>query len=293
MAQAEKERAGCQRAEAELVIAKAKLELADADFRRVQDLEKTKAIANADVQAAAGNLKTAKAGVLLAEASLAQGRSALKLAELNLSYTVIRSPVKGVIIDRRVNVGQTVVAALNAPTLFLIAKDLKRMQVWVAVNEADIGQIKEKQPARFTVDAYPGKTFEGVVAKVRLNATMTQNVVTYTVIVTADNADEKLLPYLTANVRFEVACCADVLRVPNAALRWQPRSEKLAEAARPPQPPADAKSKHIWVQEGDDVRPLEVQTGATDGSITEISGKDVKEGMQVIVGTAPATTLER
>src|SRR5205823_11154354 len=151
-------------------------------------------------------------------------KAALKNAEINLAYCTITSPVKGVIVDRRVNIGQTVVSSLNAPSLFLIAKDLKRLQVWASVNEADIGNIRSGQQVTFTVDAYPGRTFKGTVApdQPRLNASMTQNVVTYTVVVTTRNDDGKLKPYLTANVNFEVSKHENVLLVPNAALRWKP-----------------------------------------------------------------------
>ena len=136
------------------------------------------------------------------------------------------------IIDRRVNIGQTVVASLNAPSLFLIAKDLRRMQVWASVNEADIGHIRVDMPVRFTVDAHAGRVFHGKVTQIRMNATMTQNVVTYTVVVTTDNSDGKLLPYLTANVQFEVDKRSDVLLVPNAALRWKPQASQIDPAAR-------------------------------------------------------------
>src|SRR5207253_327322 len=136
------------------------------------------------------------------------------------------------IVDRRVNVGQTVVASLNAPSLFLIAKDLTRLQIWTSVNEADIGQIHPGQPVSFTVDAHPSEKFRGMVSQIRLNATMTQNVVTYTVVVDCDNASGKLLPYLTANVQFEVSNRPNVLEVPNAALRWRPRPEQVTPEAR-------------------------------------------------------------
>ena len=149
------------------------------------------------------------------------------MARTNLGYTTIKSPVRGVIIDRRVNIGQTVVASLNAPSLFLIAKDLRRMQVWASVNEADIGHIRLDMPVRFTVDAYAGETFHGKVTQIRMNATMTQNVVTYTVVVTTDNSNGKLLPYLTANVQFEMDQRSDVLLVPNAALRWKPQASQM------------------------------------------------------------------
>jgi len=136
-----------------------------------------------------------------ARAATVQAQALLEKAQRNLDFCTIKSPVKGVIIDRRVNIGQTVVASLNAPSLFLIAKDLTKMQIWVAVNEADVGRIVPGSPVTFACDAFPNKEFNGTVGKVRLNATMTQNVVMYTVEVNTDNSDNTLLPYLTANVR--------------------------------------------------------------------------------------------
>ena len=155
----------------------------------------------------------------------------MRTAKTNLGYTTITSPVRGMILDRRVNIGQTVVASLNAPSLFLIAKDLRRMQVWASVNEADIGRIRVNMPVRFTVDAYPGQMFRGKVTQIRMNATMTQNVVTYTVVVTTDNSSGKLLPYLTANVQFEMDQRSNVLLAPNAALRWKPQASQIDPAA--------------------------------------------------------------
>jgi HlyD family secretion protein len=149
-----------------------------------------------------------------------------------LTYCTIVSPVKGVIIDRRVNIGQTVVSSLSAPSLFLIAKDLKRMQVWASVNEADVGSIYAGQSVTFTVDAFPGHPFIGTVGKVRYNATMTQNVVTYTVEINTDNSNNKLIPYLTANVQFEIAKRQNALLVPTAALRWTPQESQVAPDVR-------------------------------------------------------------
>jgi HlyD family secretion protein len=201
-----------------------------------------------------------------------------------------------VIIDRRVNIGQTVVSSLNAPSLFLLAKDLTRMQVWVQVNEADIGNIHPGQAATFSVDAFPGKIFKGQVSKVRLNATMTQNVVTYTVIVTTENKDGKLLPYLTANVQFVTGQRQDVLAVPNAALRWLPRENQIAPEFRKNaktskegrsagrRPEGTQPQGTIWVEQGNYVKPIEVTTGLTDGSLTEISGNDLSEGITVVIG---------
>ncbi len=175
-ARVDREEAGCRRAEAELAAAHAKRE--------------------------PGNV--AKLYVTAAEAALAQSRAALSQAKTNLEATIIRSPVKGVVIDRRVNVGQIVTSADNAPSLFLIAKALDRMQVWASVNEADIRRIHQGTDARFTVDAFPNEVFLGKVIQTRLNATMTQNAVTYTVVISFENPDLKLLPYLTANVQFQV-----------------------------------------------------------------------------------------
>ena len=162
---------------------------------------------NAAIAQAAAQVTFAKANVAKTRADLSQAQATLQRAQTNLGYCTIKSPVKGVIVDRRINVGQTVVSSLNSPSLFLIAKDLKRLEVWASVNEADIGNIRSGQTVRFTVDAYPGHVFHGVVAEdqPRLNATMNQNIVTYTVVVDTDNSDGKLLPYLTADVEFQVA----------------------------------------------------------------------------------------
>jgi HlyD family secretion protein len=238
--------------------------------------------------------------------SVAQAQATLQRAQRNLRYCTIISPVKGVIIDRRVNIGQTVVSSLNAPSLFLIAKDLRRMQVWVSVNEADIGSIHQGQPVRFTVDAYPGEEFRGEVGKIRLNATMTQNVVTYTVEVITDNSSGKLLPYLTANVEFELSKKRGVLLVPNAALRWSPSMEQVvpkfrtliagstAGGAAPGgerqssglPAPSNGKGRQgmLWVQEGKKVRPITVNAGMSDGASTEVEGDGLFEGLEVITG---------
>jgi HlyD family secretion protein len=217
---------------------KAKLNQAERDWQRAQKLGPSDALAQSTYDAyrsaydtAVANVAVGKAAILQAKASLAQAEAVLRRAQRNLGYCTIKSPVKGVIIDRSVNIGQTVVASLNAPSLFLIAKDLKRMQVWVAVNEADIGKIRPGLPVTFTVDAFPGETFRGEVGKVRLNASMTQNVVTYTVEIVTDNSSGRLLPYLTANVQFELDRRTNVLMVPNAALRWKPSAEQVAPEA--------------------------------------------------------------
>ncbi|MFZ5448176.1 MAG: efflux RND transporter periplasmic adaptor subunit [Thermodesulfobacteriota bacterium] len=309
-AQLGQSKAALQRAEADLGQLKAKLFQAQRDWARAQKLGPSDALSQADYDAALSAYETAKANLEVGKAAIAQAQktvkqseAALKRAQQNLSYCTIVSPVKGVIIDRRVNIGQTVVASLNAPSLFLIAKDLNRLQVWVAVNEADIGHIHPGQPVTFTVDAHPGEIFQGEVGKVRLNATMTQNVVTYTVEVNTDNSSGKLLPYLTANVKFIIGERRDVLLVPNAALRWVPLADQIAPefqsnkktgrgtgAASRGQPPAESGNQEqasgtVWLPKGSMVRPVKVEVGLSDGSLTEVISPEIKEGTIVVVGT--------
>jgi len=312
-AQVESAKAGVRRAEADLEQLKARLLQARRDWERAQKLGPSEALAQATYdgyqsayEIAKANVAVGEAAVLQAKAGLAQAETSLWRANRNLGYCTITSPVKGVVIDRRVNIGQTVVASLNAPSLFLIAKDLKRMQVWVAVNEADVAKIYPGQPVTFTVDALPGETFSGEVVKVRLNASMTQNVVTYTVEIATDNSAGRLLPYLTANVKFEVSRRDNVLLVPSAALRWTPSVEQVAPEHRngppagrvptslPPQPPAEATTRTearpgmIYVREGPFVRPIPVMAGLSDGSRTEVAGEGLTEGLEVVTGVETA-----
>jgi HlyD family secretion protein len=232
--QVEQAKANLKRAEADLQQLKAKLHQTERDWRRAEKMRPTKAIAEVDYDTALAVYETAQSALAVGEAAVDQAKASLKQAEISLGYCTIRSPVKGVIVDRRVNVGQTVVSSLNAPSLFLLAKDLRRLQIWASVNEADIGNIHPGQKVTFTVDAFPNEKFQGIVApdQPRLNATMTQNVVTYTVVVNTDNANGKLKPYLTANLDFEVDRHNNVLLVPNAALRWQPRPQQVVPEAR-------------------------------------------------------------
>jgi HlyD family secretion protein len=196
----QREQAACRRAEAELAKAKINLEDAEAQWKLAQAQQKG-GTPYSDFLRAKLNYDVAKPSVTSAEAALAENQATLKEAELNLEHTTIRSPVKGVVIDRRINVGQ-MVAPANASSLFLIAK-LDKLVVWTSVNEADLGRIHQQQAVHFTVDACPGKVFQGKVEQIRLNATMTQNVVTYTVVVAVSGSPKELLPYMTANVEFE------------------------------------------------------------------------------------------
>jgi len=308
-AQLAQAKAAVQKAQADLGQMQAKLVQTENDWARARKLGPSDALSQTDFDAARSNYEVAKANlavgkaaVVQAQGTVAQAEATLKRALQNLSYCTIVSPVKGVIIDRRVNIGQTVVASLNAPSLFLLAKDLKRLQVWVSVNEADIGRIKPGQSVTFTVDAYPGEVFAGEVGKVRLNATMTQNVVTYTVEIITDNSSGKLLPYLTANVNFIVGERKNVLLVPNASLRWTPQlSQVVAEfrgsAKKAPGPEAPPRGKPaakagkeeqargvVYLPQGTLVRPVYVALGLSDGSQMEVESSELKEGTLVVVG---------
>jgi HlyD family secretion protein len=304
-AQLAQAKAAVQKAQADLGQMQAKLFQTERDWARAQKLGPSDALSQTDYDAsrsafevAKANLAVGKAAIVQAQGTVSQAEATLQRALQNLSYCTIISPVKGVIIDRRVNIGQTVVASLNAPSLFLLAKDLNRLQVWVSVNEADIGHIKPGQAVTFTVDAFPGEVFSGEVGKVRLNATMTQNVVTYTVEIITDNSNGKLLPYLTANVTFIVGERQNVLLVPNAALRWTPQlSQLVGEFRGNPQkakgtqvkPAAKAGQEEkarglVWVPQGALVRPVYVALGLSDGSLTEVSNAELKEGTSLVVG---------
>lgn len=289
----EQAEATLERSQADLAQLEAKCDQAEQEWKRATSLRPNNAISDTDYDTAVANYKAAKANVSVGKAAIRQNTASLRMAKTNLGYTTIKSPVRGVILARRVNIGQTVVASLNAPSLFLIAKDLQRMQVWASVNEADIGRIKVDMPVRFTVDAYPGELFRGKVTQIRMNATMTQNVVTYTVIVTTDNSNGRLLPYLTANVQFEVDSRSQILLASNAALRWKPEAAQAASVAESTDAAAGVSGESatpveygcVWTPAGGgQVRPVRVALGATDGIVTEISGPGVTDGMAVVIG---------
>lgn len=304
-AQVQSATAGIARAEADVAQAKARFAQAERDWNRAREIGPSDALSRAayekyqaDFETAGAAVAVAEATVLQARASLAQAQAQQRKAQRNLAYCTIKSPVRGVIIDRRVNIGQTVVASLNAPSLFLLAKDLTRMQVWAQVNEADIGRIRAGQKTTMTVDAFPGVSFPGTVGKVRLNASMSQNVVTYTVEINTDNPDGRLLPYLTANLQFEINRVADTLQVPSAALRWKPTPAQVAPGVGLPEtlggpsarpgPPGAGGGRTLWVREGTKVRPLPVTAGETDGLQTAVSGEGLTEGLEIVLGAKSA-----
>lgn len=238
--EAELKTARAQHASALAELGKAEVVAKDAErnAERAKNLFAQKLLAESDVDAARlkveqtrADIQTRRAGVQVAEASIAQREAALKDQQTNLEYTIIRAPVSGTVIQRNVNIGQTLAANFQAPVLFVIAEDLKIMQLEAGVDEADIGAVEIDQPVTFTVDAFPDRKFDGLVRDIRLVPTTTQNVVSYTVIIDVDNSEQKLLPGMTASVRIETANVENVLRVPNAALRFTPPADVL-EAAR-------------------------------------------------------------
>lgn len=267
--------------------------------------------------------KTAQYNLQMSQASMKAAEANLERAKRNLQYASVYSPIDGVVIERNVDVGQTVAASLSAPQLFLIAEDLSRMQILASVDESDIGSIREGQDLRFTVQAYPNRTFRGTVRQVRMQSVSTENVVNYTVVADVENKDGALLPGMTATVTFEVAKATDVLKVANAALRVRPTDEMLAAVGDgevgPPRAAGDSTERaqprdstparaanggaaqqrgggasrvaRLWYLD-DQGRPaaIAVRTGLSDGQETEISGPGLHEGMRVIAAITSGST---
>ena len=285
-------KANLMNARAQKIQLQAKMTLAKNNYDRSVRLRPENAIAEseydsakAEYDAAAANLNAADSAIAQAEAQIASAEASRDSARRNLEYCTIKSPVQGVIIDRRVNIGQTVVSSMSASSLFLIAKDLKKMEIWVSVNEADIGNIFVGQKAQFKVDAFPGRVFYGKVCKIRLNASMSQNVVTYVVEVATDNTDGKLLPYLTANVEFVLAERQNVTLVPAAALRYMPDETLVQESQKALyQERLDRKARTVWTLRDGKLFGIKVNTGLSNGLQTEIIGGDLKAGESLITG---------
>lgn len=255
---------------ANVANAQAQLDLAEANATRMQTLFKQEYVSRQELDQALAASAQAAAQVRVASAQLSRDRT-------NFGFSVIRSPVDGTVVNRQVDVGQTVAASFQTPTLFQIGKDLTRMQIDSNVSEADIGQIKVGQPVKFRVDAFPDKEYSGEVRQVRLNAKTEQNVVTYNVVVDVANPDLVLLPGMTANLRVQVETRRDVLRVPSVALRFRPQADGAATEAR------KTRGAAVYVlADGKPVR-VAVKTGISDKATTEIVSGDLKAGDAVIV----------
>jgi HlyD family secretion protein len=258
--------------QASLASAQAAQKLAEANVRRARALFAKDYIARAELDQAIQSVEAGRAQVAAAAAQVQRDRT-------NLGYTVITSPVSGVVVSRNVDVGQTVAASFQTPTLFTIAQDLKRMQIDTTVAEADVGGIRVGQVARFTVDAFREREFRGTVRQIRLNSQILQNVVTYNVVIDVDNPEEILLPGMTAFVSIVLAERRDVLRLPVAALRFRP-----ADGAKRPRPEGST----VYRLEDGRAVPLEVSTGIADGRFAEVVAGDLREGDPLIVGDLKA-----
>jgi HlyD family secretion protein len=273
-------------------LAKAKAQATDADlkYQRAKALAAQQLIAPADLDSAQADAEAARAQVDAADGSVAQTRAALHQADVNLAYTKIVSPIDGVVISRNVDVGQTVAASLQAPTLFSIAEDLRKMQVDTSVAEADVGRLRTGMEASFTVDAYPGQRFRGSVRQVRNSPQTVQNVVTYDAVIDVDNTDLRLKPGMTANVTFVYANRDAVLRLPNAALRFRPsQPEHGGASSRKEGATAQRRSEEtpdrrtVWVLRAGKLLPVPIRVGVSDGTLTEVSEGALRESDEVAV----------
>jgi HlyD family secretion protein len=244
-------------------------------LKRYRSLLQDQLVAQFDLDQAQTKYDVSQAAVKSAQAQIETAQANLASARTNLNYTTIRSPVTGIVVARNVDVGQTVAASLQAPTLFVIAQDLKDMEVHTNVDEADIGRVKTGQEASFTVDAFPGEPFKAEVVQIRNAATTLQNVVTYDVVLRVKNPELKLKPGMTANVAVIIEEKEGVLKVPNAALRFKPSPA--------PAPGKQRKGPLVWMAGPENKAiPVPVKPGLTDGQATEITGSRLKEGDPVI-----------
>ena len=327
--QVAQERATVARLKAEVDRARVQAEDAKVKLGRAQDLAKQELIAKSDLDAAISTSNAANASVKSAEAQLVQAEASLNQAQVNLSHTIIRAPIDGVVIARNVNVGQTVAASMQAPTLFVLAQNLKEMNVKASVDESDIGKIQLHQPVRFRVDAYPNETFTGTVSQVRLQPVVEQNVVSYVTMIEVPNADLKLKPGMTAAVTIETGRADDAIKVPNAALRFRPSAEAFqALGQKPPEPRQRAQGESaqvpqsgangrgaqagangqgqrrergagngngqrnaVWVLADNNLKRVPVQVGISDGTQTVVTNSDLTPGTRVVTGvTTPSTS---
>ena len=258
-------------------VEKSRAALLDAQrtWERNKILWEKKLIARSDLDTSETNHESAKAQLAVSKAQVAQTEAARKNAETNMRYTRIISPIDGIVVSRNVDVGQTVAASFQTPTLFNIAKDLTKMQIDTNVDEADIGRIKTGQEVDFVVDAYPANVFKGTVGQVRIAPTTVQNVVTYDVVVMVDNSDLKLKPGMTANVTVLVAKKNSVIRIPNTALRFNPQGGEMKKG--------QAKGPGVWVLEDGKPKKVPIVAGISDGAFTELVSGDLPENAEVIV----------
>jgi HlyD family secretion protein len=270
-------------AEANVLRNRAEVEQATRGLERNRVLHGQKVLTDAE-------LEQAEYQATVAEASLASAQVSLERARRNLAYSEVRAPIDGVVVERSVDVGQTVAASMSAPVLFLIAQDLSAMEILASVDESDIGRIAQGQEARFTVQAYGSASFAGTVEQVRLQSKVQESVVSYSVVVRVANEDGRLLPGMTATVEFVIERAENALQVANTALRVQPTAEMAAGVPSAGRTRADAAAATLWFVAADGtVRAVAVRTGLTDGQATVVEGAELEEGMQVIAAVVGGT----
>ena len=260
-------------ARAELANKQAAYEMSAKTLRRYKNLYAKSFIPKSELDQAEADYKADLAQVNAARAKITQTQAQYNQSMVNLNYTKITAPVSGMIISRKIDLGQPVAASFQAPELFTIAQDLEKMQIEVNVSEADIGEVKEGQDVTYTLDGYPNSEFYGKVTQVRISPTTVSNVVTYSVIVTVDNSDLKLKPGMTANVSIITAKNENVLAVPNIALKFTPKTDGTKY-----------KTQGLWVKNGLKMERINITTGASDDSYTEVKGENVYEGEKILVG---------
>jgi HlyD family secretion protein len=313
-----RDQAALQTRQAEVKRAKAQLQQAINDEKRAKSLhaENPDFISDSEMDQFRYNREALDAQVTIALAAVEQSKAGLENSKLNLEYTEIRSPVDGVVIDRKIDPGQTLASQFQTPELFVVAQDMRaKMYIHASVDEADIGLIRaaqdRRQPVQFTVDAYPDELFEGIIEEIRLSSTVTQNVVTYPVVVAAENPDLKLLPGMTATISFQIEKRPDVIQIPNAALRYYPDRALVREKDRGVLDGADAaaqnsadrqvsaaetsavekaeqsrarRRRHVWIADGRYVRPVEVEVGVSDHKYTELISGDLEPEQMLVTG---------
>ncbi len=293
---------------ANLDRARATLAQSEADYRRQSMLVQIGAVSKAVEETSKANLDVAKAGIVAGEAAVAQAMAQVRLkqasvtvARTNLEYCTIRSPIDGVVIARNVDAGQTVAASLQAPVIFTIAQDLTKMQLYAKTDESDEGRIRTGEQVEFRVDAFPGKTFRGVISQKRMNATTVQNVVTYDTVIDFENPDQKLFPGMTAYVAIPVAAAKDALKVPNTALRFRPSLDSAALRSiyqrygiGDTRSAAAQSGAIIWKRlSGGRLEPVQIETGVTDHAFTEvvrIVKGELRPQDEIVTATADASS---
>ncbi|MEW4528422.1 efflux RND transporter periplasmic adaptor subunit [Maioricimonas sp. JC845] len=308
-----RDRAALATRKAEVERVEARLQNATNDEKRALGLreDNPEFISDSELDQYRFSRMALEAELMVARAAVEQAEANLSNSEANLNYTRITAPVDGIVIDRKIDPGQTLAAQFQTPELFVIAPDMReRMHIFASVDEADIGLIRKArdngQKLHFTVDAWPGELFEGAISQIRLSPTTTQNVVTYPVVISAPNTELKLLPGMTADISFRIEEKTDVVKIPNAALRFYPKREHVREEDRgildgtdqtseddgeSVTPPVTTqveslttRRRHVWVREGDSLRAIEVETGISDYQHTELVSGEVTSGQELVVG---------